>query len=107
MSQVELDDLGPKLFAEIKRRLDHEPDKLPGTSFPKLIEFFAAREERKLLEEKAKAEAEARETDPLETILGAGLPPRRKVELLMDMAKNVRAELDRVEQAIQFLTEEE
>lgn len=94
--------LSQSFFTELKRRFDEEPEKLPGTIIPRLADFFTAYEDRRRAEvERERAALEQAHEDPLSLILLDGLPLKRRNEILVGYAHDLRKDLRDAERAIQ------
>jgi len=86
----------------MQRRLEKEPEKIPGTILPRLADYFANYEEReRVKQERELAALEQAQEDPLNMILLPGLPLERKNEILMEYTRDLRMDLDKAERALQ------
>lgn len=98
---VDMVSLEESYFAELERRLDKEPEKIPGSILPRLTDFFMEQREKRIAAEERQLALEAEAaSDPLKVILLPGLPLARKNHILMEYIRDLRAELDQAEQAL-------
>ena len=108
LSQSERDrKLSDAFWSEMQRRLEKEPEKIPGSILPRLADYFADYEEReRVKEERERAALEQAQEDPLSMILIDGLPLERKNAILLEYTHELRRDLDQAERALQDLNRE-
>ncbi len=96
--------LSDAFWTEMQRRLEKEPEKIPGSILPRLADYFANYEEReRAKEERERAALEQAQEDPLSMILLDGLPLERKVTILREYAHELRRDLNEAEKALTTL----
>lgn len=96
MSNIDFDSLDDQVYALLFEKA--QAGTLSDTALTKLAQMAQAREERRRIE----AEQAVKEREPtlLEIIDLPTLPVRKKMELLMARAVELRAELNAVEEAL-------